>query len=364
MTQDDPETAVAAVVRGAEAAFGLELHAGEMLRNGRATVVRASSLRGRVQGPVVIKLFKEGYREHFVRESAGLGLLSSIPDLARFVPRLLADDDAGRMLLIEAIDERQSYADTIFSDEPAATEVLVETARRLGLLHGCARSKVPAFRAKVPESPTPGLLLRKAVAPILDFIRRALPDNPVVPAHAAGSDLQSELMRVADEVDELRILSTITVGDMAPSNVLLGLDGPVFVDFEYCGIRSGFYDAMYWHCICPFSVSTADRMDVAYRDGLHEGGVHIADDQFMAAMFLFMSHRLFWSLSWNMEVLFQRDRDVVPGVSTRRIICEYLREYSRFAATLPRPGHAALVSIARTLEARLSQLWPEARASH
>ncbi len=62
----------------------------------------------------------------------------------------------------------------------------------------------------------------------------------MVPAHAGSSDLQSELMRVADEVDGPRILSTITVGDMAPSNVLLGLDGPVFLDFEYCGIRSGF----------------------------------------------------------------------------------------------------------------------------
>ncbi len=151
MTQDESETAVAAVVRRAEAAFGVELHAGEMLRNGRATVVRASSLGGRVQGPVVIKQFREEYREHFVRECAGLGLLSSIPDVARFVPRLLADDDAGRMLLIAAIDERQSYVDTIFSNEPAATEVLVETARRLGLLHGCARPRVPAFREKVPE---------------------------------------------------------------------------------------------------------------------------------------------------------------------------------------------------------------------
>jgi hypothetical protein len=364
MTHDDPETSVSAVVEDAEAAFGLELHAGEMLRNGRATVIRASSLRGPVQGPVVIKQFKEEYREHFVRESVGLGLLSSIPDLARFVPRLLADDDAGRMLLIEAIDERQPYGDTIFSDELAATEVLVETARRLGLLHGCARSKVPAFRAKVPECSSPGLLLRKAVDPILGFIRRALNDNAGVSAYAIGSDLQSELMRVADEVDEPGHLSTITVGDMAPSNVLLGPDGPVFVDFEYCGIRSGFYDAMYWHCICPFSSDIANRMDIAYRGGLDEGGLHIVEDQFMAKMFLFMSHRLFWSLSWNMEVLFERDRDVVPGTSTRRIICEYLREYSRFAAILPRPEHAVLISIARTLEARLSQLWPEVGAGH
>jgi hypothetical protein len=364
MTHDDPEAVVVDVLGRAEAAFGLELHAAQVLREGRATVVRASSLQGRVQGPVVIKQFKEVYREHFVRESVGLDLLSSVPNLARFVPRLLAVHEAGCMLLIEAIEERQSYADAIFSDDAAATKVLVETARRLGVLHGCARSGVPAFRARVPEHKTPGSLLRKGVGSVLGFIRHALSDDPTLPAHTVGADLESELMRVADQVDEPGILSTITVGDMAPSNVLLGPDGPVFVDFEYCGARDGFYDAMYWHCICSFSADIADRMDVAYRSGLEEGGVRIAEEQFMATMLLFMSHRLFWSLSWNMEPLFERDRDVVPGVSTRWIICQYLREYTRFAAMLPRPEHTALVSMARTLEERLSRLWPEVSAGH
>jgi len=73
-----------------------------------------------------------------------------------------------------------------------------------------------------------------------------------------------------------------------------------------------------------------------------------------------MSHRLFWTLSWNMEELLQRARDIIPGVSTRKVICAYLREYARYAETLPQVEHPALVAIAERLEERLSQLWPEA----
>jgi hypothetical protein len=117
---------------------------------------------------------------------------------------------------------------------------------------------------------------------------------------------------------------------------------------------------MYWHCICTFSDDIADQMDLAYRDGLNAAGVRIAEDHFHLAMFLFTSHRLFWTLSWNMEALFDCDRDVVPGVSTRRTVCRYLREHARLAAALPRVEHVALASVTKRLETRLSELWPEA----
>jgi hypothetical protein len=176
-------------------------------------------------------------------------------------------------------------------------------------------------------------------------------------------DLHAELLEVADLVDEVNDLSTITVGDMAPSNVLLGPRGAVFIDLEYCGVRNAFYDAMYWHCIYPLSPDTADQMDLAYRDGLCAGGIHLSRGQFLTAMQLFFSHRLFWTLSWDLEVLFKEDRHIVPGVSLRATICHYLREYIRFAATVPRVDHPHLLSVAKRLETRLSQLWPEAIAT-
>ena len=134
MTHDDPETAMADIVGRAEAAFGLELQAGEMLRNGRATVIRASSLRGRVQGP---------------------GSSSS---------------------------SRKSIASTSFVK---------------ALVWACSR----AF-------------------PTLRDARRN-----------RSSAWSSAWLRPIQS-----------------------------------SIRSGFYDAMYWHCICPFSADIANRMDVAYRE--------------------------------------------------------------------------------------------------
>jgi len=361
MTHDIPNPAVAAAVRSAETAFALKLDAPHVLRDGRATVVRALSLNGRTRGPVIIKQFKEVHREHFIRERAGLGMLSTIPSLNGFVPQLLADDDAGLVLLIEGVEEQASYSDVILSDGPIAARTLADTARRLGVLHGHGRSRVLDFRAKVPEQPSPGTLLRQQVGSTLAFIARALSNDPAaVRELAVGADVHSQLMMVAGRVDECDMLSTITVGDMAPSNILLGSQGPVFIDLEYCGIRNAFYDAMYWHCIYPVSADIANCMDLAYRDGLNAAGIRIAEDRFAVTMFLFMSHRLFWTLSWNMEELLQRDRDIIPGVSTRKVICAYLREYARYAETLPRVEHPALVAIAERLEERLSQLWPEA----
>ena len=169
-----------------------------------------------------------------------------------------------------------------------------------------------------------------------------------------------ELIDVANRVDESGVFTTITLGDMAPSNLLLGPQGPVFIDLEYCGVRNAFYDAMYWHCIYPFPADVVDRMDLAYRDGLEAAGVPVAEDKFVITMLLFMSHRLFWTLGWNMEALFRQDREVVPGASMRRTIRQYLHGYVRFVSTTSRPEHPALRSIVTRLDAALSQLWPEA----
>ena len=354
------------VVQRVKTAFALDLEAPVVLGEGRATVVRALSLNGAAKGrPVIVKRFGEAYREHFVRERAGLSLLSTIPGLEGFVPRLLADGEAELMLLIEGVVEQGSYSEVIVSGGEVASQILVETARRLGALHGHARSRVSDFLARVPEQPSAGSLLRKGAEATLAFIQRALScDGDAVAEGVVSSEVHSQLIDVADRVDESGVFSTITVGDMAPGNLLLGPEGPVFIDLEYCGIRNAFYDAMYWHCIYPFSGEMADRMDVAYRDGLQAAGVPVAEDQFVATMLLFMSHRLFWTLSWNMDPLFQHDRDVVPGVGMRSTICRYLREYVRFASVARRFEHTGLISVATRLEAVLSQRWPEAVAGH
>jgi len=206
--------------------------------------------------------------------------------------------------------------------------------------------------------------LRKGLGSTLAFIRRALLDETEkVRELAVGSQLQVELKAVSELVDAANACSTITVGDMAPSNLLLGSQGVVFIDLEYCGVRNAFYDAMYWHCIYPVSPAAADQMDRAYDDGLKSAGVHLPEAEFLSTMQLSLSHRLFWTLSWDLDVLFEQDRDVVAGVSMRRTLCRYLREYLRFAAKVPRVEHPRLLHVATTLEAKLSELWPEAAAN-
>jgi hypothetical protein len=306
---------------------------------------------------VIVKRFSEAYRAHFSRERAGLSSLAGIAALDGFVPKLLADDEAEATLLIECVEQKAPYAAVVGSRGDESVRVLVESARRLGLLHGHARSAISDFRARSPEPASPGALLRAALSSTMAFIEQTLAGDPAGAVGFAPGAIHSALLAVAARVDEQDSLSTITLGDMAPSNVLLGTSGPVFIDLEYSGIRSGFYDAMYWHCIYPVGPEIADLMDTAYRDGLGAAGVSLSEPRYLAGTFLFMSHRLFWTLSWNLLPLLEQDRDVVPGVSARQTIRRYLREYVRFASKLPFVEYPALLDVAERLDARLCEAY-------
>ncbi|HWZ91080.1 MAG TPA: hypothetical protein VNW92_19600 [Polyangiaceae bacterium] len=342
-------------VERAAAAFSVRLDGAVTLKQGRGTVVRVRLSSGS-SDTAILKQYKLEHRHHFQRERAGLGLLSSLAALEGFVPRVLAHDEPTLALLLEDITEIGSYQEQIFVQDPNAGGLLESTARRLGELHGHARELVPQFLQQVPDPIAPGALLNEGAAGTLAFIQRAL--APAVSAELSlGSGLQTELLSVAERVDELGILTTLTLGDMAPSNVLLAPHGPVFIDLEYCAVRHACYDAMFWHCICPFSNQLTNRMDASYRAGLSSAGVKVDEAQFLGAMQLFMTHRLFWTLSWNMESLLDRDRELVPGVSTRATLIQYLREFVRITAQIPAPEHPLLLQVAKRLEARLSSLW-------
>ncbi len=356
------EAETAALVQQVASTFGLNVSEWTLLRQGRGTVVRAYSRSGQLVGPLIIKVFQPAHRPQFERERAGLELLSSVGKLDGVVPRLLGEDEETLTLLIAEIPEQASYAELIASPfTDAAESVLTDTAQRLGLLHGHARSLVPEFNAMVREHPTPGLHLNNNVDATCAFLQSAFAriasDIPSA-EFSHGSDVHAELLKVAEDVDKPSALSTITVGDMAPSNILLGPHGPIFIDFEYCAVRQPFYDAMFWHCIYPLPEHIADQMDTAYHQGLSAAGLPIDQGEFRQAMFLFMAHRLFWTLSWNMEPLLERDREIVPGVSMRTTLQAYLQEYTRFATHIER-HQEVLPAIAARLGEGLARLWPE-----
>jgi hypothetical protein len=188
---------------------------------------------------------------------------------------------------------------------------------------------------------------------VLRFVERVLGDN-------AG--LAEELAGVAERVGNPASFATLSVGDMAPSNVILGGGTVTFVDLEYSGIRHAFYDAMFWHCIGTFPASIAGALDAEYRAGLSDGGLRVSDDVFRREMTRLMSHRLFWTLSWDSEGLLTEDREIVPGgPGMREVLLRYLADYVRGAAA--EPEARALRDVASSLLERLTEWWPAAAAS-
>jgi hypothetical protein len=175
--------------------------------------------------------------------------------------------------------------------------------------------------------------------------------------------LAAALAELGGRLDKRGPLSTITLGDMAPSNILLGPTGPVFVDLEYAEVRHAFYDAMFWRCICPFPTATADAMDVAYREGLREGGIDLDDEDFRRERFLLASHRVFWMLSWNGGTLFEGDHEFVPGIGARSMLRRYLEDYVRLDAPDESTVAPVLVRSAQRLTNALARLWPESQPS-
>jgi hypothetical protein len=309
-------------------------------------------------GAVIVKRFSRDHREHFLRERAGLALLSSVPQLDGFVPRLQGDDESTLTLWMENVPERGAYAEIISGSQISeGASILRETAHRLGILHGHARSLAAAFLSRVPEQQTPGSTLRASIPAVASFLRLALRDANDG-EFAAHSEFQAQLRSVASAVDEPSGLTTLTLGDLAPSNILLGLHGPVFIDLEYCSVRHAFYDAMFWHCICPVPPRVADSMDAAYCEGLRFAGAAINPESFRREMLLFASHRLFWTLSWNMDELMKRDREVVPGISMRATLLRHLGEYVRLANMQDLERDVLLRVVAR-LDDRLSRLWAD-----
>ncbi len=354
-----PKVIVDEMLRVAESAAALRLKSPTVIQQGRATVVRASTRGSSTIAAVILKRFHPPYHDHFLRERQGLQLLASIPELKAFTPHLIVAHDTTLMLVTICLDERIPDRDLTGShDSPTQDAMLMDTAHRLGLLHGHACSRTRDFQVGTAELPSPGSQLLSGIPATLSFLERAWFEE-IQPRDFPLDAVGAELTRVAREVDAPSDLRTVTLGDMAPSNILAGPEGPVFIDLEYCGVRHAFYDAMYWHCICPFPSHTVDMMDTAYRDGLRSAGIDLDDESFHRDMVSHLSHRLFWTLSWNMNGLFDEDRDVVPGVSTRRVVREYLRGYSRLAARSDDTQQSPLSRVVTILERRLAELWPD-----
>lgn len=341
---------VAEVLAAAAATAPMQFRSATVLRDGRAVVARTDALAEGRSVSTIVKRFKPAYRKHFLRERAGLRFLSNIQD--NLVPALIGESATELTLVLQDVSDGLSL-DTIVgsTDATTATHALVAVAAQLGTIHARARSFRPALQA-LPPTAKSGDVLIKCMPDVLRFVEFAC-------GAAAGPLARQALLELAAQVDILEDDSTFTLGDLAPSNILLVDRAPLFLDLEYCGYRHPFYDAVFWRCICPMPNEVSTAMDAAYLQGARTAGTERTQAKFEHDMLLFAAHRTFWTLSWSMESLFVADREFVPGVSTRAILRRYLKECLILSKRRDVISPTWL-SLLATLADRLSDLWPDA----
>jgi len=335
------------LVRDIERGLGAEVSSVTPLGSGRADVLRLQA----GTRTLIAKCFSSEYHDHFLRERAGLALLNEL-DLEA-VPPLSWVDEPKRVLVMQAVSNDGDFEAVLSTPKaPNNLRTLLSMAERLGRLHASARPLAERF-AEAPARPLrPGAQLSASLEETLAFIREALPTengDRLLPV------LRRELQALCRQLAQ-HDMATITLGDLAPSNVLQGSDGAVFIDLEYCAVRSPLYDAVFWHVIySDLPASVIEKLDLAYREGWAQAGLEVTDEQFARQLWLSASERLFWMFSWGLQSLLNADREIRPGHSLRRVLLGCLRNYARIDVAANQQG--ALGQCARCLEEHLAQQW-------
>ena len=334
-----------------EALLGAPLSSLRCLRRGlRCEVLRACAKVADGERSCVLKRPLRGTPAEWLdHEHAGLQALEGLG-----VPRVLARLPGGGLLLedlgqVPTLD--QVLAGT---SRTRAAELLEQSASGLGALHAASRARLATFerldRVRARSFLEQADEFRSLHGAVVEFIARAL----IHPARGFDEAYQ----RIAERFGAPASLLAVTLGDLAPSNVMAAPQGPRFIDLEHCGARHAFYDAMFWRCICPLPGAIADAMDRAYFNALSASGITLSQERFDAEMVALASHRMLWMLSWNMLELFERDHPWAGELSsTRAALLRYLDEYVRFASA--RPHEPAIVSTLDDLRSALAERFHE-----
>lgn len=335
--------AISALAADVLAATGLVLEDGQVLRRGRS-----DTLRYRVAGGggdhehVIVKRASDPGAATFRSEAAAMRVLGGCGTAAARVPRLLYDLSPRGVLVIEDASPAESLHGLLErAGEAERHAALLRVGHALGQLHGAARSVRARLDDRIDGATAlerQAAALRKAVPEVQAFLQTA--------GVVAEPGLCDALERLAESIAADGPALTITVGDMAPTNMLLDAERVTFIDLEYSGVRHPFYDAAFWRCIYPLTPRTADAMEARYRVGLAQLGLPLDAATFEREMTRLCSHRVFWMLSWNMRALLEQSRPVVPGgPGLRSVLLHHLAELLRLAH---RASHDAVLE--RTLE--------------
>ncbi|HKZ08373.1 MAG TPA: hypothetical protein VJU81_23100 [Methylomirabilota bacterium] len=314
----------------------------------------------RAAGSVIVKRWK-AQPARGLDEWAALDLLTEArPDVV-VAPRFLGGDLAARCFVMEDLGRAPTLEDVLNASGAGAPEgaadALIDVARLTARLHVAARALAAQFDARRdalaarprPTASEAAHWLRRRRADLetwLGSVGERLPD-PVDEA----------LKALADFVEEPGAWTTVTHGDMAPSNTLRAGDGWRLVDFEYAGVRPALYDALLWTLFCPFPPELIARADAAYRDGL-AAGFPVARDarHYAAARARVAAWRMLDLLHWQAPALLDADRPWAPGVGARGAVLWHL---ARFHALAPMEDAvtAPIAAATRPLERALLARW-------
>jgi hypothetical protein len=245
---------------------GLTLVDPVTLSEGRARVLRYRVTSEADHRSVIVKI-ADPEAITFRRELAAYRILADYGSGRSRIPRLVAALPENGVLVLEDITQATPLLRLLLGGDRTAAQVsLARTSHALGEMHAKVRSVRDRWPLQLGVAPAAfqeqAATFERAFPAIHQFIAAL----GIRPTDAVADGLEHLSRRIAEGAAD----TTITVGDIAPANVFLSSDEVVFIDFEYAGVRQPFYDAMFWHCICPFPPDVCDAMARCYRIGLTE----------------------------------------------------------------------------------------------
>jgi hypothetical protein len=320
---------------------------------------------------IIVKHFKTDV-DRGLDDWASLEFLTRAGAAPALCPRFLGGDVTARLFVIEDLGEGRTLEDLLIaSDEKAASDAVVTLAAAAGRLHAATLDHHAEFdrrrEALGPRELTPmaraAAVLRAAPADVTRWLTAV--EIPV------PRGLPESLASLADAVARPGPFTTVTHGDVAPSNNHVSPAGLRLLDFEYGGVRSALYDTLFWNLFCPFPPTVIERADAAYRAALAATCPAALDDSaYGAARNVVVAWRTVNMLQWFVPNAIGPDAPWAPGVTVRQALLWHLERFLAFPiGGALAPITEAVDGLAHVLgerwrgERERMYVWPAFRAS-
>jgi hypothetical protein len=362
----------AAAVLSARAGCAVRLESPALLKSWARNDVWRARVAGGADLPasVIVKRFK-AEPERGLDEWAALALLTATGVAPAAAPGFLGGDAEARCFLVEDLGVAPTLEDVLHAEGADAREraglALLEVARVTARLHVAMRPHAAEFdrrrdalqRRALTTAATAAMALRGRGSDLAAWLS-ALRE----PAAASPDEAIDELARFVERPGEW---TTLTHGDMAPSNTGRTVSGWRLLDFEYAGVRPALYDALLWTLFCPFPPDLIERADRAYRDTMAAGFPAARDDAtYVSARARVAAWRMLDLFHWQTPALLEADRVWAPNVGARGAILWHLARFHALArAASSDPIVTAIATTTAALERTLRARWgapPDAAA--